>query len=226
MNQPAPNIVFVDNNISHLFKTLEALKGIYENIHLFTNESEALEFISTHNTDIVFLNLDLHPNDAVTLANEIIQRKQLQQPFIVIYSEKQDDFIFELAFNSGVDSFINFHTKPAVMKLFIRNLLSRRKKPEDKTVKNMVVDPERFLIFKKGQAMQLPKKEFRVFELLFNNPNKFFSKLEIATLIWNDAQVASKRIIDVHIYNIRKSFGRRIIQSQKGKGYRFNAKLI
>lgn len=225
MNHNSSNIVFIDNTISSIFKTAELLRADFSGIHLFSNEKEGLDFITTHPADIVFLNLDLAPHDAVTIAKDILQHTLLPKPFIVIYSEKQDDFIYELAFNSGVDSFINFHNKPAILRLFIRNLLTRKIKTKEERPQNLIVDTERFVIIQKGKAISLPKKEFKLFELLYNSPAKFFTKNEIADLIWHDPLVASKRIIDVHIYNIRKSFGRRVIQSQKGKGYRFNLRL-
>ena len=72
----------------------------------------------------------------------------------------------------------------------------------------------------------MPRKEFKIFQLLFSSPDKFFSKTEIAEYIWKDESVSKKRIIDVHVYNIRQLFGKRVIQSQKGNGYRINKKLI
>ena len=72
----------------------------------------------------------------------------------------------------------------------------------------------------------LPKKEFKILLLLHQNQNKFFSKKELALSVWNDENVAKKRTIDVHIYNIRQIFGKKIIQSQKGKGYRLNKKYF
>jgi len=220
------NIIFIDNSIHQIFKSLDVLRSDYSTIKVFNNEKEGLDFVYKHPTDIIFLNLDLLPNDALAVSKELIQNKLESKPFIIIYSDKQDDFIYEMAFNSGIDSFINFHNKPAVMQLFIRNLLNRRKKVDRVSKKAIVIDKERFVILKHGEVVQLPKKEFKLFELLFNHPQKFFSKAEIALEIWKDTTVANKRIIDVHIYNIRKFFGKRIIQSQKGKGYRINSNYI
>ncbi len=219
-------IVFIDNSLHQIFKSLDVLKTVYHKIKVFNNELEALEFIYSNPTDLLFLNLDLLPNDAVTITKEILHRNLESHPFIIIYSDKQDDFVQELAFNSGIDSFINFQNKPAVLQLFIRNLLSRRKDKLVENKKSIIIDNERYLVFKKGEPIQLPRKEFRIFELLFSNPNKFFSKTEIANEIWQDSAVAGKRIIDVHIYNIRQFFGKRLIQSQKGKGYRINIKHV
>lgn len=220
------DIIFVDNSINGIFKTVEGLKRSFESISIFNQEKDFLEFLDNNRADVIFLNLDLQPNDAVILCKEIRQRNLEANPFIVIYTDKQDDFVQELAFNSGVDSFINFHNKVSVMELFLKNLLRRRVRIKNDLKREVVIDNDRHLIFKNGVAFQLPRKEFKLFELLYNSSEKFFSKTEIASSIWNDETIASKRTIDVHVYNIRQFFGKRIIQSQKGKGYRINKKLI
>lgn len=220
------SIVFFDNSISKIFKTIDLIKSSYSNVFICNQESEFFETLEKNECDIIFLNLDLAPNDAVLITKEIKLRNLNSKPFVIIYTDKQDDFAQEIAFTSGADSFINFHSKPGVMILFLRNLLKRRIKIASGGGKEVVLDDEKFLIFNKGVPIQLPRKEFKVFELLYNTPDKFFSKTEIASLIWLDEEVAKKRTIDVHIYNIRQFFGKRIIQSQKGKGYRINKKVI
>ncbi len=220
------SIVFVDNSIHKLFKTIDVLKNNYQNTKVINNEVEATDFLETEVVDVLFLNLDLLPNDAVTYTKELKQKKLASEPFIIIYSDKQDDFVQELAFNSGVDGFINFHYKPAVVLLYLKNLLKRKQKKEPTINKNIIIDEERYLIIKNGEQIHLPRKEFKIFQLLFSSPDKFFSKTEIAEYIWKDESVSKKRIIDVHVYNIRQLFGKRVIQSQKGNGYRINKKLI
>lgn len=219
-------IVFVDNSVNRIFKTIDALKLSFGNISIFNQEKELFAYLEENTADVIFMNLDLQPNDAVALTKEIRQKNTEWGPFIIIYTDKQDDFVQELAFNSGADSFISFHNKAAVMELFLKNLLRRRVKIFRNPKKELVIDYDRYLIFKNGEAFQLPRKEFRLFELLYNSSEKFFTKLEIAGYIWQDESVANKRTIDVHIYNIRQFFGKRIIQSQKGKGYRINKRLI
>lgn len=222
-----PLIVFIDNSIHQIYKSLDTLNEKYNSIKVFNEEKDGVPFIFDNEIDLLFMNLDLIPQDAVSLTKEIRGKKKGTQPFIIIYSHKQEDFVQELVFNSGADSFINFHNKPAILHLFIKNLLRRRGiiKTEP-TNAAIVVDVERYLVFKKELPVQLPKKEFKVFELLYNNPGKFFSKSEIATLIWKDDKIALKRIIDVHIYNIRQLLGKRVIQSQKGRGYSINKKIL
>ena len=220
------SILFVDNSLHQLIKTLDGLKTTYHNVKALNSEDDATLFLETNPVDVVFLNLDLMPNDAVTYTKELKQKNLASNPFIIIYSEKQDDFVQEIAFNSGVDGFINFQYKPAVMLLFLKNLLKRKQIKEIVPSQDIFIDEDRYMVIKNGNFIHLPRKEFKVFQLLFYAPEKFFTKNEIATLIWKDESISNKRIIDVHIYNIRQVFGKRIIQSQKGKGYRMNKKLI
>lgn len=218
-------LVFLDNSIHKIFKTIEVLKRTYTNLSVFNKEEDLIEYLKTNNPEIIFLNLDLQPNDAVAVLKEVQNKKNINPPFTIIYSEKLDDFVQELAFNAGADGFINFHHKPAVMDLYLKNLFSRRLILHPSLIKKeIVIDNDRYLVFKNGESFQLPRKEFRLFELLFINSGKFFSKPEIALALWNDSSIANKRIIDVHIYNIRQIFGKQVIQSQKGKGYRVNQK--
>lgn len=221
------SIVFIDNSVNKLFRSFDAIRNFAYDLKVFNEEDEGMEFINSSGADIVFLNLDLAPNDAVSLTKEMRRHEIPSKPFIVIYSGKQDDFVQEMAYNSGADAYIGFHEKPSLLVLFIRNLMKRRQKtPVQKTSDGVLVDTEKFLVYKKGEAVQLPKKEFRVFELLYNSPDKFFRKEEIAGIIWGDEKIGGKRTIDVHIYNIRQQLGKRVILSQKGKGYKINTKFL
>jgi two-component system, OmpR family, alkaline phosphatase synthesis response regulator PhoP len=222
---PPSSIVFLDNSVNRIFKTVETLRVNFPGIHVFDQEKEFWEFITAGKVDVFFLHLDISPNDGIYILRELRQAPAFQSSFIVIYSDKHDDFVQELAFNAGADSFIGYHTKPSIMKLFLRNLLRRRQVRRSVLNKDVRMDTEKYLIYKEGTPVQLPRKEFMIFELLYNSSGKFISKVEIATLVWKDEAVAKRRTIDVHIYNIRQAFGRKIIQSKKGFGYRMNKKV-
>lgn len=208
-----------------MFKTIESLRLYFESVVVFNSEDDFLEHLKHQSADIILLNLDLQPNDALAILKDVRNRKLEPAPFVIIYSEKQDDFLQELAFNSGVDGFINFHLKGSVMQLFLRNILRRRVSSAPLKTREVQLDADKHLVYKNGIPIQLPRKEFKLFELLYNSSDKFFSKREIAAMIWQDEAVAAKRTIDVHVYNIRRFFGKRIIQSKKGRGYRINKKL-
>jgi two-component system, OmpR family, alkaline phosphatase synthesis response regulator PhoP len=215
------HIVFLDQSPHKILRTIDLLRTLYNNLKVFSEEEELLRYLDEQSVQVIFLNLDLQPNDGIAVLKEIRAKQFKEIPYVVLYSEKQDDFLQELAFASGADAFISFQLRPLTLKLFLQNLLWRRKiQFPGRDAEELHIDTERYLIYHKGRPVQLPRKEFQLMELLYTNSGKYFSKPEIADLLWKDNSIANKRIIDVHIYNIRQLFGKNIIHSLKGKGYR------
>lgn len=222
------HILLYDNQLSSIFKTIDHLKKIFPNLIIVKNEDEYFQNLSTTHFDVIVISLDVVPMDGIAITKETLIAVHGQKPFLVIYSDKHDDFLLELAFNSGVDSFVNYQTTPVLMELLLKALI-KRVKTEARLASNsneLIVNEDEYLVIRNNTKYELPKKEFKILLLLHQNQNKFFSKKELAISVWNDENVAKKRTIDVHIYNIRQVFGKKIIQSQKGKGYRLNKKYF
>lgn len=225
LNNP---ILIYDNQISAVFKTIDHLRKVFPNLSVAKNEEEYFNYLKTISFDVILISLDVMPLDGIAITKETLLLKETSRPFIIIYSEKQDDFLLEHAFNNGVDSFVNYQLTPSLMEMLVKALIRRVKiAPLPHANSNaLVVDEDEFLVIKNNTKFELPKKEFKILVLLNQNQNKFFSKKELALAVWNDENVAKKRTIDVHIYNIRQIFGKKVIQSQKGKGYRLNKKYF
>lgn len=222
------SLLFYDNQISSVFKTVDHLKKVFPNLTIVKNEEEYFHHLSENHFDVIVMSLDVIPMDGIAITKETLSQTQGAKPFIVIYSNKQDDFLIELAYNNGVDAFVNYQSTPVLMELLLKALLRRIRSTKTplRNPNELIVDEDEFLVIKNNTKIELPKKEFKILLLLHQNQNKFFSKKELAISIWNDENVAKKRTIDVHIYNIRQIFGKKIIQSQKGKGYRLNKKYF
>jgi len=225
LNNP---ILIYDNKLSVVLKTIDHLKKVFPNLIVAKNEEEYFHHLQAQPLDVVLISLDVMPMDGIAITKETIALKKDRKPFFIIYSNKQDDFLLEHAFNNGVDAFVNYQLTPSLMELLVKALL-KRMKPDDVVVKTnsgLIISEEEFLVINNNSKIELPKKEFKILLLLHQNQNKFLSKKELAISVWNNEDVAKKRTIDVHIYNIRQLFGKKIIQSQKGKGYRLNKKYF
>jgi len=225
LNNP---ILIYDNKLSAVLKTIDHLKKVFPNLIVAKNEEDYFHHLKAQAIDVVLISLDVMPMDGIAITKETIALKNDNKPFFIIYSNKQDDFLLEHAFNNGVDAFVNYQLTPSLMELLVKALIKRLKVAE-KIVKangGFIISEEEYLIISNDTKIELPKKEFKILLLLHQNQNKFLSKKELALSVWNNEEVAKKRTIDVHIYNIRQIFGKKIIQSQKGKGYRINKKYF
>ncbi len=215
-------IIICDNDVITLMNLKDSLEPFGFEIIPANNKKELFHFLQHYSTDFVLLNLDLQETDGISTCLEIRQQKDLKQPFIIIYSQKIDDFIQITAFNSGADDYLATPLKPNLVAARLKAMLKRKKDQQTEKIipqKGISIDKESFKIFKDGNSYILPKKEFEIIYFLFSNPNKVFTREEIALSVWGKIEVAKQRTIDIHVRNIRKILGDDSIKTLKGIGY-------
>ncbi|MGV2481664.1 UNVERIFIED_CONTAM: response regulator, partial [Salmonella enterica subsp. enterica serovar Weltevreden] len=79
------------------------------------NEEELLKQLHGNHVSLVILELDLKHKDGITITSDIRNLKDIEQPFIIIFSGKSDDYIQITAFNAGADDFITTPVKPILL---------------------------------------------------------------------------------------------------------------
>lgn len=225
------NIALSTNTDPSFQKISSYLEEKGYNIFLANNERELFELLKKHSIQLVLLELDFSDKDGISLTTEIRHQKSFEQPFILITSSKQDDYIQIAAFNAGADDFIISPIKP---NLLAAKIARYRKRSQNKQIKpdgitsshKFFVDKDQYLIITEKGKITLPRKEFEMIYLMYQNANKIFTRMDFAKLIWNAPEVANSRTIDIHIRNIRRSLGNNIIKTSKGIGYSINKELI
>jgi two-component system alkaline phosphatase synthesis response regulator PhoP len=225
------NIVICSNSEPSIKKIIDFLEEKLYSVFFAKNEEELLKYIKSHRINLVILELDLKHKDGITITSDIRNLKDIEQPFVIIFSNKQDDYIQITAFNAGADDFIITPVKPILLEARICTLKKRHANAQTKQeVQNEVtkffVDREQYLIVTESGKISLPRKEFEMIDLMFQNAHKVFTRQDFAKLIWNSPEVANSRTIDIHIRNIRRILGNDIIKTSKGIGYTINRDFL
>ena len=225
------NIVICSNNDSSIKKIVDYLEEKNYAITLANSDEHLYSLLNSKLVNLVIIELDYKYKDGITLTSDIRNLKEIEQPYIIIYSSKQDDYIQITAFNSGVDDFIISPIKPILLEARISTLKKRFDNREADTIDeikdhNFFVDKEQYLIITKAGKISLPRKEFEMVSLMYQNTQKTFTRQDFAKLIWNSPEVANSRTIDIHIRNIRRTLGNDIIKTTKGIGYTINRDLL
>ena len=101
-----------------------------------------------------------------------------------------------------------------------------KKKPVEKKkeepIKGIIIDRERYAVYKDNLKLQLPRKEFELLSLLASKPGKVFTRDEILERVWGNDVIVGDRTIDVHVRKLREKFGDEYIRTIKGIGYKFD----
>lgn len=96
-------------------------------------------------------------------------------------------------------------------------------------IRDLLVDPERYIAYRGRRPVTLTKTEFEILYLILSGDGKIFTRSDIARSVWSDRRLHYPRSIDVHICNIRKKIGRldgkNVIVVAKRVGYKLNPEL-
>lgn len=204
-------------NINFYKKGIDKLNCTLSVVYTY-NDFE--RFLLSDTPQIIIMDLELDDTDAITVIKEIKALSLSQHPFIIVCSNKVDDFIQISALNSGADEFIDLPLNHLIFESKLKALCKRINNGSMQNVREgFFIDHEQYKIYVGPQAHTLPRLEFKLLNLLFSQPNKIFSKDEIASQIWNNKNISTKRTIDIHIRNIRKELGEDIIKTYRGLGY-------
>lgn len=206
-----------NNNIEFYKKSLQHINCEITVVNVFKNFETVL---LNDSLQIIILDLELDNTDAISVVKEIKSHNLTAKPFIVICSDKADDYVQISALNSGADEFIELPINHLIFESKLKAILRRVGNGKVLTDKNgFFIDHEEYKIYLGNNSYQFPRLEFKLLNLLFSEPNKVFSKDEIAFVIWNNKDVSAKRTIDIHIRNIRRKLGNDVIKTYRGLGY-------
>ena len=86
---------------------------------------------------------------------------------------------------------------------------------------SLQIDPQRRLVWKSGQAVDLTPMEFDILLLLARRPEQVFSARQIYEAVAADSYDASWTGISSMVYKLRRKLGAGIIETVRGHGYKF-----
>lgn len=194
-------------------------------VHTATNGRDAISLALKINPHLILLDVMMPEMDGVETCRELKRTKALDETIIVFFTARSEDFTQILSLDAGGDDYITKPIKPALLVSKVNSLLRRHKvvKQVSKVFQagDLIIDKEKYLVFKDGREIQLARKEFELLNLLASRPDRVYTRDEILNQVWDDDVVVGERTIDVHIRKIREKTGSDHIRTLKGVGYKF-----
>ncbi|HRE74957.1 MAG TPA: response regulator transcription factor [Flavobacteriales bacterium] len=188
-----------------------------------SNGREAIEVAKKTKPHLILMDVMMPGMDGVEACMSLRDMDEFKTTIIAFLTARGEDYSQIAGFDSGADDYITKPIKPRVLISRIKALLRRGStlnvaSPE--SLSGISVDRERYLVFKDGEEMSLPKKEFELLALLLSKPGKVFTREAILNEVWGNDIVVGDRTIDVHIRKLREKLGEDLIRTVKGVGYK------
>jgi two-component system response regulator RegX3 len=189
----------------------------------------ALDEFRRAGADLVLLDLMLPKMSGEDVCREI--RRGSEVPIIMLTARDADvDKIVGLEL--GADDYVTkpFNTRELVarMKAVLRRAA---REPGDDGIPvlegaGVRLDPERFEVTVRGEAVHLPRKEFELLELLMENAGRVLTRDTLIDRIWGPDYFGDTRTLDVHVKRLRAKIepdphDPKHLVTIRGLGYRF-----
>ena len=227
MNKFQILVVEDDSPIRNLIAT--TLKTHNYKYLLAQNGEEAIIQASTHDPDVVFLDLGLPDMDGVEIIKKI--REWSNMPIIVISARSEDEDKIE-ALDAGADDYL---TKPfSVEELLARLRVMQRiiallqvdnnvNKSSIYTNGKLKIDYVAGCAYKDDEELKLTPIEYKLLCILAKNTGKVLTHKYITQKIWGSAWDSNVASLRVFMATLRKKLGNdsnSYIQTHVGIGYR------
>ena len=176
---------------------------------------EAIKIALSVNPDLILLDLMLPKLDGFSVCKKL--RKSLVCPIIML-TAKEEVVDKIIGLELGADDYIlRKHTLPD-------NEETKDSSKNKIKIKDMVIDPERYIAIVNGKTIDLTIKEFELLKLLSTNPNQVFTREQILRGVWGYDFYGDARTVDVTVRRLREKIEKnsadpQYVQTKRGMGY-------
>ncbi|MDD4921729.1 MAG: winged helix-turn-helix domain-containing protein [Bacteroidales bacterium] len=205
-------------------KVQESLVNTRAVVEYTYSVQKAFEFITEETPCLIIIDTASDDPKAIELCKKIKKLKEELRFNVYFLIDNNQNIEEQLEwFDLGIDEFGTRDTNSALISRRVLNILAKYLGNTKDMVpqKGIVIDRERYLVFKDGKDIFLPRKEFELLVLLASKPLKVFTREEIFKLVWGNKSIVGDRTIDVHVRKIREKIGEKFICTIKGVGYKF-----
>jgi two-component system alkaline phosphatase synthesis response regulator PhoP len=196
-------------------------------VYTASNGRQGVEKALEVTPHLILLDVMMPEMDGIAVCEELRKHESLHNTVIAFLTARGEDYSQIAGFDAGGDDYITKPIRPKVLVSRIHALLKRhyafaaQVESETPVAATIIIDRERFVVYKEGKELVLPKKEFELLSLLYSKPEKVFLREEIYSSVWGTDIIVGERTIDVHIRKLREKLGDKHIRTVKGVGYKF-----
>ena len=191
------------------------------------NGASAIMEASSHNPDIVLLDLGLPDMEGVEVIKKI--RTWSNLPIIVVSARSEDTDKIE-ALDAGADDYL---VKPFSFQELEARIKALLRRSGNESVHmalrcgDLVLDPPSHRAIRNGQVIDLTVKEYRLLEYFIQNQGTALSRMNLLKNVWDKDFDTNTNVVDVYVNYLRtkidKDFEPKLIHTVVGVGYMMEA---
>lgn len=193
-----------DKNTAKLMKAV--LKHAGYEVYLAENGEAAFEVMDRQHIDLIVLDVMMPKMDGYEFTKQLRDCKNTTPVLMVTAKELPEERC--KGFIVGTDDYMVKPVNEEEMLLRIKALLRRSQIANEHKlyIGNITLDYDFLTVFRNGEELSLPPKEFQLLYKLLSYPDRIFTRLQIMDEIWGMDSESGDKTVNVHINRLRKRF--------------------
>lgn len=224
-----PVVFVVEDEESYVDALSVGLEREGFTVRVARDGTQALDLFDVINPDVVLLDLMLPGISGIDVCRELRSRSGVP---IIMVTARDAEVDTVVGLEVGADDYVAKPYRMRELVARIRAALRRAPQPvsNDESIDVLEVgdvrlDVDKHEVSVRGQAVQLPRKEFDLLELLLDHAGRVVSRDAIIDRVWGD-YVGDTKTLDVHIKRLRSKIeddpsNPTRITTIRGVGYRY-----
>lgn len=190
---------------------------------------EALKQAAKVQPDLILLDIMLPGADGLEVCRRLKDDPKTKRIPIIMLTALCEEADVVAGLELGADDYVTKPFSPRVLlarvKAALRRIESDNEEPPDDNVNihGISIDTSRYKVEVNGADAVLTITEFKVLQLLAQQPGRVFTRYQIVDAVHGEDYPVTDRSVDVQIVGLRKKLGDagQYIETVRGVGYRF-----
>jgi two-component system OmpR family response regulator len=174
--------------------------------------------------DAVVLDVMLPARDGFDVCRTLREERRWTPVLLLTARDQVADRIHGL--DAGADDYLVKPFDFGELLARLRALTRRGPSPRPPTLEvgDLCVDPATRTVTRAGEAVELTAREFAVLEYMAGKPGQVVTRTQLLEHVWDENFYGSTNVVDVYVGYLRakleRPFGRKLIHTVRGAGYR------
>ncbi|WP_136077414.1 response regulator [Pontiella desulfatans] len=190
---------------------------------------EALTLAAQFQPDLILLDIMLPGADGLEVCKRLKADPKTERIPIIMLTALCEEADVVTGLELGADDYVTKPFSPRVLlarvKAALRRITANRSVASEELISNhgISIDVARHKVEVDGTDVALTFTEFKVLQLLAQQPGRVFTRYQIVDAVHGDDYPVTDRSVDVQIVGLRKKLGAagKCIETVRGIGYRF-----
>ncbi len=199
-------------------------------VRVVDSGEEALGVASQYGPDLILLDIMLPGADGLEVCKQLKSNPRTERIPIIMLTALCEEADIVTGLELGADDYITKPFSPRVLlarvKAALRRIAGGKGSPggdEVVSIHGITIDANRHKVEVDGEDVALTFTEFKVIQLLAQQPGRVFTRYQIVDAVHGEDYPVTDRSVDVQIVGLRKKLGPagKYIETVRGIGYRF-----